>query len=93
MTSMVLGLATPILTRTQDGPARLAEGTIEDVAHIVGEADRLGFDSCTGSEHVGVPDTEIGRRGAAYWDPPATFIFLPAHPSSDVDWRAPDCQS
>ena len=53
-----------------------------------GEADRLGFDSCTGSEHVGVPDTEIGRRGAAYWDPLATFGFLAARTSTSrfVTW-------
>jgi len=82
MTSMVLGLATPILTRTQEGPAWLADGTIEDVALIVSEADRLGFDFCTCSEHVGVPDTEIGRRGAAYWDPLATFGFLAARTST-----------
>jgi probable F420-dependent oxidoreductase len=82
MTSMVLGLATPILTRTQAGPAWLADGTIEDVARIVSEADRLGFDFCTCSEHVGVPDSEIGRRGAAYWDPLATFGFLAARTST-----------
>jgi probable F420-dependent oxidoreductase len=82
MTSVVLGLATPILTRTQEGPAWLADGTIEDVAQIVSEADRLGFDFCTCSEHVGVPATEIGRRGAAYWDPLATFGFLSARTST-----------
>ena len=65
MTSMALGLATPILTRTQAGPAWLADGTIEDVAQIVSEADRLGFDFCTCSEHVGVPDSRVRppRRG------------------------------
>jgi probable F420-dependent oxidoreductase len=78
MTTMTLGLATPILTRTQAGPDWLATGTIEDVAQIVSAADRLGFDFCTCSEHVGIPDTEIGRRGAAYWDPLATFGFLAA---------------
>jgi probable F420-dependent oxidoreductase len=82
MTTMTLGLATPILTRTQDGPAWLADGTIEDVAQIVSEAERLGYDFCTCSEHVGIPDTEIGRRGAAYWDPLATFGFLAARTSN-----------
>jgi probable F420-dependent oxidoreductase len=82
MTTMALGLATPILTRTQDGPAWLAEGTIEDVAQIVSEADRLGFDFCTCSEHVGIPDTESGRRGVSYWDPLATFGFLAARTST-----------
>jgi probable F420-dependent oxidoreductase len=82
MPTMKLGIATPVLTRTSDGPAWLATGTIEDVAQIVSEADRLGFDFCTCSEHVGIPDSEIGRRGAAYWDPLPTFGFLAARTST-----------
>ncbi len=79
---MELGISTPVLTRTSDGPAWLGTGTIEDVAQIVSAADRLGLDFCTCSEHVGIPDTEIGRRGAAYWDPLATFGFLAARTSN-----------
>ena len=82
MPTMKLGIATPVLTRTSEGPAWLATGTIEDVAQIVSEADRLGFDFCTCSEHVGIPDAEIGRRGAAYWDPLPTFGFLAARTST-----------
>lgn len=80
--TVALGIATPVLTRTNDGPAWLATGTIEDVAQIVSEADRLGFDFCTCSEHVGISEAEIGRRGAAYWDPLATFGFLAARTST-----------
>ena len=79
---MKFGIATPVLTRTSDGPEWLSTGTIEDVAEIVSAADRLGYDFCTCSEHVGIPDTEIGRRGAAYWDPLATFGFLAARTST-----------
>lgn len=79
---MKLGISTPVLTRTSDGPAWLSSGTIEDVARVVSAADRLGLDFCTCSEHVGIPDTEIGRRGAAYWDPLATFGFLAARTST-----------
>ena len=75
---MKLGIATPILTRTSEGPRWLATGTIEDVATVVGAADRLGFAFCTCSEHVGIPEHEIGRRGSAYWDPLSTFGFLAA---------------
>jgi probable F420-dependent oxidoreductase len=82
MTTMVLGISTPVLTRTHDGPVWLTTGTIEDVAQIVSEADRLGYDFCTCSEHVGIPEAEIGRRGAAYWDPLATFGFLAARTST-----------
>ncbi|MEX1008683.1 MAG: LLM class F420-dependent oxidoreductase [Acidimicrobiia bacterium] len=81
---MKLGIATPVLTRTAGHHAAwLSTGTIEDVAQIVSEADQLGFDFCTCSEHVGIPDVEIGRRGAAYWDPLATFGFLAAR-TSDI---------
>jgi probable F420-dependent oxidoreductase len=79
---LTLGLATPVVTRTRVGPEWLASATIEDVATVVAAADRLGYDFCTCSEHVGIPDTEIGRRGAAYWDPLATFSFLAARTSS-----------
>jgi probable F420-dependent oxidoreductase len=82
MTELVLGIATPVVTRTREGPAWLADGTIEDVAHVVSEGERLGFDFCTCSEHVGIPEGEIGRRGAAYWDPLATFSFLAARTST-----------
>jgi len=75
---VTVGLATPIVTRTREGPAWIADGTIEDVAQIVTAADRLAYDFCTCSEHVGIPEAEIGRRGAAYWDPLATFSFLTA---------------
>jgi probable F420-dependent oxidoreductase len=76
--TVTVGIATPIVTRTGEAPEWLVHGTIEDVAHVVAEADRLGFDFCTCSEHVGIPDTELGRRGATYWDPLATFGFLAA---------------
>jgi probable F420-dependent oxidoreductase len=78
MTSSTLGLATPIVTRTREGPEWLQRGTIDDVALVVSAADRLGYDFCTCSEHVGIPEAEIGRRGASYWDPLATFSFLAA---------------
>ena len=82
MTPLTLGIATPILTRTSEGPPWLADGTIEDVATVVTAADRLGFAFCTCSEHIGVPEHEIGRRGSAYWDPLSTFGFLAARTST-----------
>jgi probable F420-dependent oxidoreductase len=80
--TVVLGIATPVVTRTRTGPDWLATATIEDVAAIVGAADRLGYDFCTCSEHVGIPDAELARRGASYWDPLATFSFLAARTSA-----------
>jgi probable F420-dependent oxidoreductase len=82
MPTLTLGIATPVVTRTQEGPAWIAAGTIEDVAAVVAAADRLGFDFCTCSEHVGIPDAELARRGASYWDPLATFSYLAARTSA-----------
>ena len=55
-----------------------ADGTVEDVGLIAETADRLGYHHLTCSEHVGLPATELGRRGARYWDPLATFGYLAA---------------
>jgi probable F420-dependent oxidoreductase len=76
--TVTLGIATPIVTRTASSPDWLTHGTMEDVAHVVAEADRLGYDFCTCSEHIGIPDAELARRGATYWDPLPTFGFLAA---------------
>jgi hypothetical protein len=56
--TITLGIATPIVTRTATSPDWIAHGTMEDVAHVVAEADRLGYDICTCSEHIGIPDAE-----------------------------------
>ena len=65
--TITLGIATPIVTRTASSPDWITHGTMEDVAHVVAEADRLGYDFCTCSEHIGIPDAELARRGATYW--------------------------
>jgi len=62
--TVTLGIATPIVTRTATSPDWITHGTMEDVAHVVAEADRLGYDFCTCSEHIGIPDAELARRGA-----------------------------
>ena len=48
------------------------------------EAERLGYDFCTCSEHVAVP-VDVGRRRAArtYWDPLPTFGYLAARTDDD----------
>lgn len=79
---MTLGIMTPILSWRQGAPEWIQRGTIADVAYVVGEAERLGYHFCTCSEHVGIPPAEVGRRGAAYWDPLASFSYLAATTSS-----------
>ncbi|MBV9485113.1 MAG: LLM class F420-dependent oxidoreductase [Frankiaceae bacterium] len=74
-----LSVATPVVTAMPGAHARWEEtGTIEDLARIAATADRLGYHHIVCSEHIGVPTSEAGRRGARYWDPLATFGYLAA---------------
>ncbi len=52
--------------------------SIEDLALIAETADRLDYHHLTCSEHIALPAHELGRRGARYWDPLATFGYLAA---------------
>lgn len=80
---MRLGIVTPVLTRLPDAHARWEENAgIDEVTRIVTEAERLGYDFCTCSEHVAVPVDVAETRGATYWDPLATFGFLAARTTS-----------
>ena len=74
-----LSIGTPVVTMTPGTHgAWEATGTIEDVARIAEAADRLGYHHLTCSEHIALPAAELGRRGARYWDPLATFGYLAA---------------
>jgi len=74
-----LGIATPVVTNV--GGAALeweTDATVEDIGRVAEAADRLGYHHMTCSEHIGLPSTETGRRGARYWDPLATFGYASA---------------
>jgi probable F420-dependent oxidoreductase len=74
-----LSIGTPVVTMNPGVCAEWeADGTIDDIGLIAETADRLGFHHLTCSEHVGLPDAELGRRGARYFDPLATFGYLAA---------------
>jgi probable F420-dependent oxidoreductase len=76
---MKLGLLTPIVTvnpRARNDWEQSAG--IEDLGAIAEAADRLGYYHLTCSEHIGLPASEIGRRGTCYWDPLPTFGYLAA---------------
>jgi alkanesulfonate monooxygenase SsuD/methylene tetrahydromethanopterin reductase-like flavin-dependent oxidoreductase (luciferase family) len=80
---MRLGIVTPVLTRLPGAHARWeVEAGIEEVARLVVEAEGLGYDFCTCSEHVAVPVDAAEVRGATYWDPLATFGYLAARTSA-----------
>jgi probable F420-dependent oxidoreductase len=79
VSSVRLSVATPVVTAMPGAHARWEEtATIDDLARIAEAADRLGYHHLVCSEHVGVPASEAGRRGARYWDPLATFGYLAA---------------
>jgi probable F420-dependent oxidoreductase len=74
-----LSIGTPVVTMNPGAHSPWeATGTIGDIARIAETADRLGYHHLTCSEHIGLPATELDRRGARYWDPLATFGYLAA---------------
>lgn len=76
---MKLGIATPVVTNVAGAPLTWErDATIEDIGRVAETADRLGYHHLTCSEHIGIPASEAGRRGARYWDPLATLGFVSA---------------
>ncbi len=74
---MRFGLSTPVVIQVPGtASAWEATGDVDDIAAIAASADELGFAYLTCSEHVAVPATQAGVRGATYWDPLATLAFL-----------------
>jgi probable F420-dependent oxidoreductase len=78
-----LGIVTPVVTRLPRAHARweVAAG-IEEIERVVVEAERLGYDHVTCSEHVAIPTDVAERRGGTYWDPLAVFGYLAARTST-----------
>ncbi len=76
---MKLGIATPVVTNVAGSALEWEkDATVEDIGLVAETADRLGYHHMTCSEHIGLPATETGRRGARYWDPLATFGYASA---------------
>lgn len=76
---MRVGIACPVLVRVPGAHSEWERRAgIDEVAAIAETADRLGFQHLTCSEHVAVPSDVAEQRGAAYWDPLATFGHLAA---------------
>ncbi|BBY43532.1 LLM class F420-dependent oxidoreductase [Mycolicibacterium celeriflavum] len=76
---MKLGIATPVVTNVA-GAALTWEkdASVAHIGRIAETADRLGYHHLTCSEHIGIPASEAGRRGARYWDPLATLGYVAA---------------
>jgi probable F420-dependent oxidoreductase len=83
VTSVKLGIVTPVLTRLPGAHAQWeVDATIETVSRIAVEAERLGYHHLTCSEHVAIPTWVAAIRGSTYWDPLATLGFLAARTST-----------
>ena len=80
---MKLGIVTPVVTRLPRAHASWeATAGIDEIVRVVAEAERLGYEFCTCSEHVAVPVDVAPTRGATYWDPLPTFGYLAARTST-----------
>ena len=82
---MKLGIVTPVrhaASRARTRTGRRPRGSTRSRRSST-EAERLGYDFCTCSEHVAVPVEAAATRGATYWDPLPTFGFLAAR-TSDI---------
>lgn len=76
---MKLAIATPVVTNVAAAPLTWEkDASIEAIGRVAEAADRLGYHHLTCSEHIGIPATEAGRRGARYWDPLATLGYVSA---------------
>jgi probable F420-dependent oxidoreductase len=74
-----LSIGTPVVTMSPSAHGSWEEAaSIDEVAQIAEAADRLSYYHMTCSEHIGLPVSELARRGSRYWDPLATFGFLAA---------------
>jgi probable F420-dependent oxidoreductase len=74
-----LGIATPVVTNVGGAPLEWEKDAgVEDIGRVAETADRLGYHHLTCSEHIGIPASEAGRRGARYWDPLATLGYVSA---------------
>ena len=80
---MKLGIVTPVVTALPRAHARWEEDAgIDEIERAVVEAERLGYEHATCSEHVAIPEADAAIRGATYWDPLATLSYLAARTST-----------
>lgn len=76
---MRIGIVSPVTTHLPGAHSDWEAGAgIAELARFAREADRLGYDHLTCSEHVAVPVDVAADRGGTYWDPLATFGYLAA---------------
>src|SRR5215470_4281116 len=76
---MRFGLTTPVVTLVPRSHAAWeADAGPEELHRIAMQADRLGYDYLSCSEHVGIPADVAATRGGRYYEPAATLGFVAA---------------
>ena len=76
---MRFGLTTPVVTLVPRSHAAWeADAGPEELRRIASQADRLGYDYLSCSEHVGIPVDVAKMRGGRYYEPAATLGFVAA---------------
>ena len=73
------GIVSPVVTLhpRAHGSWEEAAGP-EELREVVVAADALGYDFLTASDHVAMPQAEVGVRGARYYDPLSTLGYIAA---------------
>lgn len=76
-----LGIVTPVIHMNPrfDPPAWEVTASVDDVVRVVTEAERVGMDWVTCSEHIAIPAAASDVRGGRYWDPFTTLGLFAAH--------------
>ncbi len=78
--ALALGIVTPVLHMNPrfDPPEWEVTASVDDVVGVVHEAERLGYDWVSCSEHIAIPAASSSVRGGRYFDPFSTLGYFAA---------------
>src|ERR1700693_3519056 len=78
--SRALGIVTPVLHMNPrfDPPEWEVTASVDDVVGVVHEAESLGYDWVSCSEHIAIPAASSSVRGGRYFDPFSTLGYFAA---------------
>ena len=80
---LALGIVTPVLHMNPrfDPPEWEVTAGVDDVVWVVQEAEKLGYDWVSCSEHIAIPAVASSVRGGRYFDPFSTLGYFAAKTS------------
>ena len=81
--ALALGIVTPVLHMNPrfDPPEWEVTAGVDDVVWVVQEAEKLGYDWVSCSEHIAIPAGASSVRGGRYFDPFSTLGYFAAKTS------------